>query len=110
VRGPGLSPVPLRRRRDVFLHFDGCPSAPSKNGQNAQVMVSLLKSEEGVLHLAVEDNGSGLSRDFDSTRNLGIVLQLVRGMTAQLHGALRPVLDDQRTRFEIAFPCRGGSA
>jgi two-component sensor histidine kinase len=80
-----------------------------KNGHSARVKVSLAKSEDEVLHLAVEDDGNGLAPDFDLTRSTGIGLHLVRAMTAQLHGSLRPVLAAERIRFEITFPYRGGS-
>jgi two-component sensor histidine kinase len=63
-----------------------------------------------VLHLAVDDDGDGLSPDLDLTRNAGVGMQLVRVMTAQLNGSLRPLLDSQGTRFEITFPHRGSSA
>jgi two-component sensor histidine kinase len=81
-----------------------------KDGHRARVKVSLGKSEADVLHLAVEDDGDGLAADFDLTRSAGIGLQLVRAMTAQLHGSLRPVLAAGYTRFEVTFPYRGGSA
>ena len=82
----------------------------TRNERSAQVKVSLTKSEDDVLHLAVEGNGGGPSPDLDLTRNAGISIQLIRAMTAQLHGSLLPVLDAERTRFEITFPYRGGSA
>jgi len=82
----------------------------TRSEQNAQVKVSLTRSEDDVLHLAVEDGGDGLSPDFDLTGNAGIGMQLIRAMTAQLHGSLVPVRDAARTRFEITFPYRGGSA
>jgi two-component sensor histidine kinase len=82
----------------------------ARQGQSARVAVRLHKSDDDVLHLAVDDDGDGLSADFDLTRNAGVGMQLVRAMTAQLHGSLRPVLDSRATRFEITFPYRGSSA
>ncbi|HEX4571359.1 MAG TPA: sensor histidine kinase, partial [Dongiaceae bacterium] len=82
----------------------------TRNEQSARVKVSLTKSEDDVLRLAVENDGGGPSPEFDLTRNAGIGIQLIRAMTAQLHGSLLPVLDAERTRFEITFPYRGGSA
>jgi two-component sensor histidine kinase len=82
----------------------------ARQGEQAEVAVRLHKSDDDVLHLAVDDKGDGLSPDFDLARNAGVGMQLVRAMTAQLHGSLRPVLDSQGTRFEITFPYRGSSA
>jgi two-component sensor histidine kinase len=80
----------------------------AKNGHKARMKVSLEKFKADVLHLAVEDDGDGLAVSIrraapDSGSSSS-------AMTAQLHGALRPVLAAERTRFEITFPCRGGSA
>jgi two-component system, sensor histidine kinase PdtaS len=79
------------------------------DGHGAQVRVSLGKSEDDMLHLAVENNDDGLAADFDLTQSSGIGLQLVRALTAQLHGSLRPVLSAGQTRFEVTFPYHGGS-
>jgi two-component sensor histidine kinase len=79
----------------------------ARKGQGAQVRVRLTRSEDEVLHLAVEDDGVGLAPDFDPAASTGVGMQLVRAMTAQLHGALRPVLATKGTRFEVSFPYRG---
>ena len=70
-------------------------------GMTGKVAVT-VRRQEGVLTLAVEDNGSGLPESFDIASRTGLGLQLVRTLTTQLNGVLR-VSGERPTKFEIEF-------
>lgn len=71
-------------------------------GRAGQVRVELRRSPDGLLHLAVEDDGVGLADRVDVARSASLGLQLIRTLTEQLDGQLE-VERTPKTAFRLTF-------
>ena len=73
------------------------------NGQKGTVTVQLQQDPNGVCHLSISDDGTGLPSEFDTKRGNTLGLQLVRTLTDQLGGQIE-VLRKPSTKFSLTFP------
>ncbi|WP_405564309.1 sensor histidine kinase [Polaribacter sp. Asnod6-C07] len=64
--------------------------------------ISIGKEDNDDFKLVIEDNGPGLSNDFDVKKTKSLGLRLVNRLVKQLHGTLK-VTNINGARFEITF-------
>ena len=67
-----------------------------------ELLISINKEVNEDFKLVVEDNGPGISEDFDIKKAKSLGLRLVNRLVKQLHGKLN-VTNKNGTRFEIFF-------
>jgi two-component sensor histidine kinase len=70
--------------------------------------VSLKRTAEGRIVLAVKDSGIGLPRDFAEREHSSLGFRIVRGLVRQIHGELRIIPERPGVRFEIVFDAAPG--
>ncbi|OGC10416.1 hypothetical protein A2V82_09105 [candidate division KSB1 bacterium RBG_16_48_16] len=81
------------------------------NGSCGQIKVSFSRSndpdgtkqEQARCVLTIEDDGCGLSQDFDINKISSLGLQLVTTLTEQLSGKME-IVSEKGTQFKITFP------
>lgn len=70
--------------------------------EDNQLSIEINKQPNNEYQLIIEDNGGGLSKDFDVKKAKSLGLRLVNRLVKQLHGSL--ILNNEEgTRFEIMF-------
>ncbi len=67
-----------------------------------ELLISINKEVNEDFKLVIEDNGPGISEDFDIKKAKSLGLRLVNRLVKQLHGKLN-VTNKNGTRFEIFF-------
>lgn len=73
-----------------------------KQGKENLLSISINKETNNNFKLVIEDNGPGLSMDFDVKKAKSLGLRLVNRLVKQLHGSLR-LTNVKGARFEIVF-------
>lgn len=73
------------------------------DGRAGTIRVSTAEVPPDRIRLLVEDDGVGLPADFDMSRASSLGMQLVQGLTEQIHGELE-ILRENGTAFSIVFP------
>ncbi|MGB9838774.1 MEDS domain-containing protein [Methanothermobacter sp.] len=68
-------------------------------------LIIRLFSREGMVHVEVEDDGPGLSADFDTDTGGGLGMDLMRNLASQLDGELR-IRGDNGVRVSLVFPAQ----
>lgn len=77
------------------------------DGRKGSIFVGIRKNSRGENLLTVEDNGIGLPPAVDSLSNTSLGLQIVRGLTAQIHGTVA-YTTVEGARFRVTFPGSAG--
>ncbi|MDP5104930.1 MAG: sensor histidine kinase [Polaribacter sp.] len=73
-----------------------------KQGKENSLSISINKETDNNFKLIVEDNGPGLSNDFDVKKAKSLGLRLVNRLVKQLHGSVS-LTSVKGARFEIVF-------
>ena len=68
-----------------------------------EIKISFQKTTEKGFQLQVNDNGIGISNDFNIDKAKSLGLNLVRGLVEQLDGTMKLVGSNQGTQFELVF-------
>jgi two-component sensor histidine kinase len=66
------------------------------------LLISINKQDDENFKLVIEDNGPGLSSDFEVKKAKSLGLRLVNRLVKQLHGNLS-LSNENGARFEIIF-------
>jgi two-component sensor histidine kinase len=72
------------------------------NNAGSKLSVAINKEENDNYKLVIEDNGPGLSKDFDVKKAKSLGLRLVNRLVKQLHGQLKQT-NNSGAKFEIYF-------
>lgn len=73
-----------------------------RNDTNNSLSISIEKAQEDNYKLIIEDNGPGLSNNFDVKKAKSLGLRLVNRLVKQLHGTLKQS-NTKGAKFEIYF-------
>ncbi len=75
------------------------------NGKNeTQILIELMRKEDGRISLCISDNGEGFPADFDLTKQKNLGLQTVFELIEkQLHGTIDYETSQKGLKFSIAF-------
>ncbi|WP_439128718.1 sensor histidine kinase [Polaribacter sp.] len=73
-----------------------------RNNTTSKLSVAINKEKDDNYKLVVEDNGPGLSKDFDVKKAKSLGLRLVNRLVKQLHGHLKQT-NNSGAKFEIYF-------
>lgn len=69
---------------------------------SGSIQVSLVKEDNGVLRLIIEDDGIGLPKGFDEKKLKSMSIKLVNALVNQLHGE-KNMISNEGIRAEISF-------
>jgi len=73
-------------------------------GLPVKITIFCSRIEPDRISIVYEDDGVGFSEGFDHSRDGGLGMELIRGLSAQLNGTQRWYSDSLGIRFEIVAP------
>ncbi|WP_435416472.1 sensor histidine kinase [Polaribacter aestuariivivens] len=73
-----------------------------RNNKNNKLSIAINKNKDNNYQLVIEDNGPGLSNDFDIKKAKSLGLRLINRLVKQLQGSLNQT-NKNGAKFEISF-------
>ncbi|TMM32460.1 sensor histidine kinase [Polaribacter aestuariivivens] len=73
-----------------------------RNNKNNKLSIAINKNKDNDYQLVIEDNGPGLSNDFDIKKAKSLGLRLINRLVKQLQGSLNQT-NKNGAKFEISF-------
>ncbi len=73
-------------------------------GVPVKITIICSRPEPNIISIVYEDDGVGFPEGFDHSRDGGLGMELIRGLSAQLNGTQKWYSDSLGIRFEIVTP------